>query len=104
MSSVTPDTIVELTTAAHELEAGFIVARLENAGLRAKAAGELTTAFRAKAPGRMQIYVRAGDLERAREILKQPADESDPVDWSQVDVGVPEDGAETEQEESDGNA
>lgn len=90
MNPVTPDTIVKLTTTAHELEAGFIVARLEAEGIPARAAGDLTTSFRAEAPGRMQIFVRAGDLDRAREILQEPAGESPPVDWSQVDVGEPE--------------
>jgi len=82
---------VLLTSVPHELAAGIIVAALEQAGVKATMTGMYTSGFRAEAPGWVQVLVAEPDLARAQEILKAGREDSDPVDWSQVDVGEPED-------------
>jgi nitrogen regulatory protein PII-like uncharacterized protein len=68
-----------------------VVAALERAGVRAVATGGFTAEFRAEAPGQVKVMVAEDDLERARAILKDVQQEFENIDWSQVDVGEPED-------------
>ena len=64
-----PDRPVVLTSVPGEAQAVMIVAALEERGVQARTQGELTSGFRAEAPGQVQVLVRHSDLERAREIL-----------------------------------
>ena len=50
------------------------------------------TNFRAEAPGWVEVLVAEGDLARAQSVLDEIHRENDHIDWSQVDVGEPEDG------------
>ena len=52
--------------------------------------GDNTADFRA-APGWVEVYVAEHDLARAQEALDEIQAENDHIDWSQVDVGQPED-------------
>ena len=61
---------VVLTTRANETIASLLVGALENEGIRAVMEGQLTSGFRAEAPGGVRILVRASDLGRAREVLE----------------------------------
>ena len=45
----------------------------------------------ARAPGWVQVLVADEDLPRARVALEEIRRESDSIDWSQIDVGEPED-------------
>jgi hypothetical protein len=73
------------------MEAGIIVAALEQEGIKATTAGEATAGFRAEAPGWVQVLVAEADLRRAQAILEDVRhNHSDEVDWSTVDVGEPE--------------
>lgn len=56
-------------------------------GIPCVIAGGFTGNFRAEAPGRVKLMVRAIDLERAEEALKRRREEAMTIDWSQVDVG-----------------
>ena len=85
-----PEHIVAVTSAPNELEAGVIVAALEDAGIKATMSGVYTSGFRAEAPGQVQILVAQSDLARAQEIVREAEDGEEDVDWSQVDVGQPE--------------
>jgi len=67
--STDPNATVVLTTVPLEAEAALLVAALADQGIEAMHVGELTTGFRAEAPGDVQILVRARDVDRAREIL-----------------------------------
>jgi hypothetical protein len=83
-----PDELVTLVTKPTEFEAHAIVAVLEDAGIEAVAFG----AMRAVLPlseklTPVPVQVRARDLERAREALKQNQEDSVDVDWNEVDVG-----------------
>lgn len=68
------DDIVNLTSAANEIEAAAIVAHLEANGIQARQVGGLTSGFRAECPGYVQILVRQNDLERARALLENLQD------------------------------
>lgn len=91
MESDGDDKLRVLTSTPHELHSGMIVAALEREGIRARAAGALTAGFRAEAPGWVKILVFEEDLERARDVLRNVETDEEPIDWSQVDVGDPED-------------
>lgn len=60
-----------LTMRATEAEAMLLVAALEEQGLEAMVTGELTSGFRAEAPGQVRVLVHEGDLARATEVLKE---------------------------------
>ncbi|MHC5002688.1 MAG: putative signal transducing protein [Planctomycetota bacterium] len=72
-----PDQPVTLTTAGSEGEAAIIVAALEDSGFKAQMSGQLTSGFRAEAPGEVRVLVRRADLESAREALRQLHEQSD---------------------------
>ena len=83
---------VLLTSSPNDLEAGIIVGALKKEeGIKAATSGEYTSGFRAEAPGWVQILVAERDLKRAQEILTEVRNHDAKVDWSQVDVGEPED-------------
>lgn len=86
-----PDRLEVLKSYANEMEAAPIVAALEAAGIQAKTMGGFTAGFRAEAPGDVQVIVRSEDLQRAKELLAEIEKDQTEIDWSQVDVGEPED-------------
>jgi hypothetical protein len=79
--------LVLLESTPTEMEAGIIVAALEEAGIQATMTGAHTAGFRAEAPGWVKILVAEGDLLQARTIFRDVVRENKDVDWSQVDVG-----------------
>ena len=66
--------VVVLTSAANEFEATAIVSRLDAEGIKATTAGELTSGFRAGAPGFVKILVQRSDFDRAVLVLKEVQD------------------------------
>ena len=82
--TATLDRIVVLTTLRTEMEAGLIVAALDEAGVPATITGDTTSGFRAEAPGRVQVNIAEADQERALEVLQQIADERGSFDWSEA--------------------
>ncbi len=86
-----PITPVELTSAANVMEAAAIVAALNAEGIETVKTGEFTAGFLAEAPGYVQIIVKSCDLARAQELLQRFKEDDSPIDWSQIDVGEPED-------------
>ncbi len=84
------DEVVVLTTTQLEYQAQLITAALEQEGIIVHPAGGSITGFKAEAPGEMKVFVKAGDLQRAREALVRIREEDSEIDWSQVDVGEPE--------------
>lgn len=83
--------LYQLVSVPSEVEAAVIVATLTDGGIQAVAAGGLTSSFRAEAPGEVAVLVNAADAERAHQILQQHRSDEHPVNWSEVDVGEPED-------------
>jgi hypothetical protein len=85
------ENLARLTSVRTEMEGGVIIGGLEERGIKATMSGVYTTNFRAEAPGWVAILVAEHDLERAKEALQEIQDENAHIDWSQVDVGEPED-------------
>lgn len=85
-----PEHVALLTSAPTEMEAGIIVAALEENGIKSTMAGQTVSGMRAEAPGWVQVLVAEEDLSRAQAVLKEVRHEGDDIDWSQVDVGQPE--------------
>ena len=86
-----PEHVALLTSAPNEMEAGIIVGALEERGIKSTMTGTYTAGFRAEAPGWVQVLVAEDDLAAAQEVLAEVQSGGDDVDWSQVDVGTPED-------------
>ena len=86
-----PEHIALLTSTPLEMQAGIIVGALQENGIKATMAGQTTAGFRAEAPGWVQVLVAEEDLPRARAVLEELRRESKDIDWSQIDVGEPED-------------
>lgn len=80
-----------LTRVPTEGEAAAIVSALADRGIHASTTGGFTAGFRAESPGEINIIVKHLDLEPAREALKNIELSETAIDWSQVDVGEPED-------------
>jgi hypothetical protein len=87
------DDLQTLTTVTTDFEASAIVSALEAEDIRARAVGGYTAGFRAEAPGSVSVIVAEADLERAKKVLDELRRHGAEVDWSQVDVERPEDGA-----------
>ena len=90
MSEDSEDLLV-LISVPTEIEAAAIVAALAQDDIRAVATGGLTSGFKAEAPGEVQVLVKQADAERAQQTLLEIRSGENPIDWSQVDVGEPED-------------
>jgi hypothetical protein len=80
---------IVLLSVPTEVEASLIVSALEEQGVRARAVGFSTLQFEAAAPVMIDIFVESRNLEQARTIINEVCQQHG-IDWSQVDVGVPE--------------
>ena len=79
-----------LTKAANEFEAAAIVTALTERSIFAKAVGGFTASFVVEAPGDVSIVVREAELEAAKKVLAEIKASEEKIDWSNVDVGEPE--------------
>jgi hypothetical protein len=79
-----------LSTLSNEIEAAAIVTALADYDIKTSIVGGATSGFKAEAPGNVQILVRQSDLDRAKQALAEIQADQGAVDWSQVDVGEPE--------------
>lgn len=87
--------IERLTSVPTEAQAMIIVGALKEEGINCTATGGYTSGFKAEAPGWVQVMVSEADLPVARNTLQRLRKENAEIDWSKVDVGLPED--ETDQ-------
>ena len=85
------DNLARLTSVRTESEASIIVGELEARGIQAAMSGVYTANFRAEAPGWVEVLVAEEHLAEAQAMLALVRSERDNIDWSQVDVGEPED-------------
>jgi Putative prokaryotic signal transducing protein len=83
--------LARLTSVRTEMEAGVIVGGLEDRGIKATMSGVYTANFRAEAPGWVEVLVAEDDLPQAQAVLEDVQRDNDHIDWSQIDVGEPED-------------
>ena len=88
--STDPNNPEVLTSVSSDIEAAVIVAALTERGIEASTTGGYTAGFRAEAPGGVNVIVRHLDLERAKDVLAEIKQDRPEIDWSQVDVGDPE--------------
>jgi hypothetical protein len=88
---VDPNNPEVLTSVCTDVEAAAIVSALAALGVEASTTGGYTAGFRAEAPGRVNVIVKYADLGRAKNALAEIERNRPEVDWSQVDVGEPED-------------
>jgi predicted RNA binding protein YcfA (HicA-like mRNA interferase family) len=79
-----------LVSVPHEVEAAAIVAAMDQDGIQAVAAGGSTSGFKAEAPGEVQVLVKRSDAHRAQQTLQEIRSRECSIDWSEVDVGDPE--------------
>jgi hypothetical protein len=91
MNTKPDERVVLLTSAPNEMEAGIILGALEERGIKAAMSGIHTAGFRAEAPGWVQVLVSKDDLPAAQAVLDEFRVGDEEIDWSQVDVGTPED-------------
>jgi hypothetical protein len=72
-----PESIVQLTTAANEMEAGIIIAALEREGIKATMTGAATADFRVGVPEDVEILVASEDVARARAVIESAREEGE---------------------------
>ncbi|HAI13611.1 MAG TPA: hypothetical protein DCM28_18035 [Phycisphaerales bacterium] len=65
-----PDPVV-LVSLPSEPQAAILIAALEGEGIQAAMWGELTSGFRADAPGYVKVLVKPQDLEAAQAVLAE---------------------------------
>lgn len=85
-----PNEMQVIASVPSEIEAREIVAALNDVGIVAVISGEHTSGFKAMAPGDVKVHVKHADASRAEWALQEIRDRSDAVDWSNVDVGRPD--------------
>jgi len=74
-----------------EAEAAAIVLYLKDRGIDAETMGGFTAGFRAESPGFVHVIVKEADLKRAQAAMQDIEKDQSSIDWSNVDVGEPED-------------
>lgn len=85
-----PENPEVLVSVPSEIEAAAIVTALAEEGIEATATGGFTAGFRAEAPGLVNVLVRGEDYATALKVLENFRQHGAGVDWSQIDVGEPE--------------
>lgn len=84
------DHIELLASFPTEAQAMIVVNALKELGIPSTAVGGYTAGFKAEAPGWVQVMVTEEDLPVAKNTLAKFRKEIAEIDWSQVDVGEPE--------------
>lgn len=84
------DDLCCVTSAHSVMEAAPIVAALERAGIRAMTGNSESATMIPEAMGEVEILVANHDAPRALTLIQLIEEHGTEVDWSQVDVGEPE--------------
>ncbi len=84
------DDLCVITSAHSVMEAAPIVAALERAGIKAMTGNAASATAIPEAMGEVEILVANHDAPRAHTLLELIEEHGVDVDWSQVDVGQPE--------------
>ncbi len=88
--STDPNNPEVVTSVRSDIEAVSIVSALSACGIEATTTGSYTAGFRAEAPGYINVIVKYADLDRAKQVLAEIEQDQPDFDWSQVDVGEPD--------------
>ena len=84
------DDLCCVTSAHSVMEAAPIVAALERAGIKATTGNAASATVMPEAMGEVEILVSNHDAPRALLLLEAIEEHGAEIDWSQVDVGEPE--------------
>lgn len=84
------DDLSQLTSVNTSVEAAAIVAALDRAGIRARM-GNVNSAAMIPEAMEVEVLVANHDMPRATTLLRLIEEHGLDIDWSQVDVGQPED-------------
>lgn len=84
------DDLCRVTSAHSIMEAAPIVAALERAGIKATTGNAESATALPEAMGEVEILVANHDAPRALLLLEAIEEHGAEIDWSQVDVGEPE--------------
>ncbi len=90
MTDHTEHEMVHLTSTPTEMEASIIIAALEDDGIEATMTGNFTAGVLAEVMGWVEVLVPEEKLARAQEVMNEVKQHRSDIDWSQVDVGQPE--------------
>ena len=90
MSKDSSDLVV-IASVPSEIEATEILAAMKNLGIPAVLSGEFTSGFKAAATGDVKVLVKRSDAKRATQAIQEMSGRGDDIDWSDVDVGEPDD-------------
>ncbi len=82
-----PEILISVLTDA---EAVAIILALKEYGIEATTTGGFTAGFRAESPGGINVIVKHTDLNRARNALDEIQAGLSGIDWSEIDVGEPD--------------
>ena len=89
-SSSDPNNAVTLIRFKSEIESVALLAALAEMDIHGTMTGSFTTGFRTEAPGDVAVIVRQRDLPKALEVLTELEATKNDIDWSTVDVGMPD--------------
>ena len=90
MSEQKPE-LVTLTKVANESEAKSLIGLFEDEGIAVFVNGGDDLSLFGDDVGDIQLIVKKADYQKAAELLAEIEAENSEIDWSQVDVGEPED-------------
>ena len=80
-----PDDPTVITSVETEIEASLLIEALSEEGIKAASAGQLTSGFRAEAPGKVNVLVHIKDYDRAKAAVEAFNKEHFEIDWNAVD-------------------
>ncbi len=80
-----PETLVEVSS---EFEASSIIHQLAARDIKAFATTDCKAGY---APRQVSVLVRHSDLDKAKLAILEFVQNPDPLDWTGIDVGLPED-------------
>lgn len=86
----TPNDLCRVASAHSVMEAAPIVAALERAGVKATTGNAASATMLPEAMGEVEILVAQHDAPQALTLIQLIEEHGVDVDWSQVDVGQPE--------------
>ncbi len=86
-----PDSPETLLVVSSDFEASLIIQELASCEIEALSTLDNTAGLRTDAPGSVTIFVKNADLEKAKLVMVDYEKNVGKVDWSSIDVGLPED-------------
>lgn len=83
--------LVTLTNVANEAEAKSLIGLFEDEGIAVFINGGSDLSLFGDEAGDVQLIVKKSDYDQAAKLLEEIEAENSEIDWSQIDVGEPED-------------